>query len=154
MKYIKLTQDKRTIVDNADFNILSKYRWCFDKSRGYAVSRIDGKVQLLYRFILGLKNGEICDHENRNKLDNRRTNLRLSDKSKNGANRTKQKNNTSGYKGVFLMKDGRKKKYMARMKFKGIDFFIGYYYTKKEAALAYNDAAFKNFGEFAYLNNI
>ena len=151
---IKLTQNKYALIDDKDFDLVSLYSWCFDKSIGYAVARINKKVVRMHRLILGLEVGEMCDHKNHNKLDNRRINLRLSNKSNNGANRTKQKNNTSGYKGVFLMKDGRKKKYMARMKFRNKDIFIGYFYTKKEAARAYNSSAKNYFGEYAYLNKI
>ena len=151
---VKLTQNKYALIDNKDFYLVSKYNWCFDKSIGYAVARINNKIIRMHRFILKLKTGEVCDHRNRDKLDNRRLNLRLSNKSNNGANRLKQKNNTSGYKGVFLMKDGRKKKYMARMKFRGKDIFIGYFYTKRAAAKAYNANAKKYFGEYAYLNRI
>ena len=151
---IELTQGKYALIDETDFYLISKYNWCFDKSIGYAVARIGKKVVRMHRLILELRKGEMCDHKNRNGLDNRRTNLRVSNKSNNGINRTKQKNNTSGYKGVFLMKDGRKKKYMARMKFRNKDIFIGYYYKKKEAAEAYNIAALKYFGEYAYLNKV
>lgn len=154
VKKIKLTQEKYALVDDDDFNRVSNYKWCFDKTIGYAVSRMDGKNVRMHRFILKLSTKDICDHVNRNGLDNRKKNLRLATKSSNGANRKKQNNNTSGYKGVFLMKDGREKKYMARMRFKGKDIFIGYFYTKKDAAIAYNKKALENFGEFSYLNKI
>lgn len=154
MKKIKLTQNKFSLIDDEDFEEVNKYKWCFDKSINYAIGRVNGKNIRLHRFILKPQIKEHIDHINRKHLDNRKSNLRICTKSDNGANRPKQKNNTSGYKGVFLIKDSRKKKYMARLKCKNEDIFIGYFYTKKQAAQAYNLKAKELFGKFALLNKI
>ena len=66
-----------------------------------------------------------------------------------------QTNNTSGYRGVYLVKSGnRAKKWMAQIRKNYKDIFIGYYATKEEAAKAYNEAATEYFGEFSNLNVI
>jgi hypothetical protein len=65
-------------------------------SNGYAVC----KLGLLHRLIAKPKNGLIVDHINRNRLDDRRENLRCIPKSSNGYNRNRPSNNTSGVVGV------------------------------------------------------
>lgn len=92
------------------------------------------------------------DHINRDKTDNMWTNLRECDVSKNNANKSRQKNNTSGYKGVGWFK--RDEKWRAVIQYKGKYIHIGYFDCKHEAARAYNKKALELFGEFAHLNVI
>jgi hypothetical protein len=56
----------------------------------------------------------------------------------------------SGYKGVTPNGSG----WAAKIYYDGKSYHLGTYQTKKQAALAYNLAATKFFGEFAYLNEI
>ena len=83
-------------------------------------------------------------------LDNRKKNLRIVTRSQNEWNRGKQKNNTTGYKGVILSR-GR---YVARIRVKSKLIYLGSYIDKKEAAKSYNMGAIKYHGEFAKLNII
>lgn len=62
------------------------------------------------------------------------------------------KNNINSYKGV--VKSKKSKKFEARIYLNQKSTYIGVYPTKEEAALAYNEAALKHFGEGAYLNEI
>lgn len=87
------------------------------------------------------------DHKNTNKADNRIANLRPGGKAPNGANRTKQKNNTSGHKGVFW--SNASKKWMVQIKAKGKLHYIGLFVSKKLAVAAYASAAREHHGEFA-----
>ncbi len=133
MTKISLSQNKFTIIDKKDFKFLNKYKWSF--SHGYAQRTILGKKVYMHRIILKAKKGFMIDHINRNTLDNRKQNLRFCDKSTNGMNRGKNKNNTSGYKGVSRLNDHfREKPYRTRVRQKT----IGYFKTAKEASIAYN----------------
>lgn len=88
------------------------------------------------------------DHANCDPRDNRITNIRLSDKSKNGSNRALQSNNTSGYKGVS--RSGSR--WMARIGFGTERIYLGKFSSAEEAHEAYCRASVKYFGEFSRVN--
>lgn len=75
------------------------------------------------------------------------SNLRDITHQQNMCNRGKNKNNTTGYKGVSKHSSG---KYQGKIK----QIYLGLFNTKEEAARTYNKAAIKLFGEFAVLNVI
>lgn len=83
--------------------------------------------------------GELTDHINRNKLDNRRENLRVANKSINTINRGQDPRNTTGYKGVYLFHPkhyrdkGWAKRWSARVYRNGIEKTLGYFTTPEEA---------------------
>lgn len=149
MKEIKLTQDKVAIVDDDDFVWLSKYKWFYNG--GYALRR-NGKSHVkMHREIMNTPQGEITDHINGNKLDNRRKNLRIATAQVNILNRPTQKNNLSSFRGVSW--HGKVKKWVVQIgqnSYKGKH--IGYYDDKIQAALAYDIAAKAIFKEHAVLN--
>lgn len=152
MKYIALTQDKKSLVDNEDYDLLSAHNW-YAAKRGYGfyAQRVSKrKVIQIHRVVMNAQKGEEVDHINGNTLDNRKNNLRKVTRSQNEWNRKKQSNNTSGYKGVIFSR-GR---YVARIKVLNKVNYLGAFKQKKEAALAYNNAATKYHGEFALLNKI
>lgn len=97
-----------------------------------------------------LRRGEDAEHKNRKTLDNRRSNLRMANRSQNQANRPRTKRSTSGYKGVSWYK--RFGKWQASIQKNGKKRNLGYYFDKIEAAKAYDLAARELFGEFALLN--
>lgn len=148
MVEIKLTQEKVTIVDDDTLEEILNQKWCFLKA-GYAVARIKNQFVYLHRIITSAKPGEHVDHVNGDKLDNRRANLRIATHKQNMANRKKQVNNRSGFKGV--QRNG-KKGWMARLKTGGISYYLGTFKTPEDAATAYNFKAIEIFGEFAQLN--
>ena len=121
------------------------------KTDGYKAVYYNKIKYSLHKAIFAYHNGylpKVVDHKDRNKNNNKIENLREANKSLNEANTGIRKNNTSGYKGVSFYK--RINKYRAYLKCK----HIGLFDTAEEAAKAYNDAALKAYGEYAYLNII
>lgn len=150
MKKIELTKDKVVLVDDDDFEKLSRYKWHF--GGGYAkrteyINKKRNRIHLMHREILGEKNTKDIDHINCNRLDNRKTNLRFCTKSENGANRGKNKNNTSGYKCVYFRED--RKKWCAYIHKDKRKIHIGYFNKVKDAINARMEKSVELFGEFA-----
>lgn len=161
MDRIKLTKGESAIVDADDFNMLSRWKWHY--TNGYARTSISlgyfNKKQkklhiLMHRLIMNCPSNMEVDHINHNPLDNRKQNLRIVSRKQNGANRKLNINNTSGFKGVCWDEKctNKNKKWVARIHTNGKIINLGRYLTKKDAAIAYNDAAKKYFNEFASLN--
>lgn len=101
----------------------------------------------LHTLLLKPQKGEICDHINGNKLDNRRINLRKCNAKENARNKGHSRNNTSGFKGVYWMKD--QKKWLASIRVDDIQRHIGVFSSKEEAAIAYKEASLKYHGKFS-----
>ena len=149
----KTFPNKFTIVDDDNFEYLNQWKWHYDN--GYAYRRQyfkDGKYKHIYMQYLVIGKGKI-DHKNGNGLDNRKENLRFATHQQNMSNR--RNNKLNGYKGVYFHNHGkRRKRWVASIQEKLKKIFLGRFFKPEEAAVAYNEAAKKYFGEFAYLNKI
>ena len=157
MKRIPLTKDHYAIVDDDDYPELIRYRWHL-QSRGYAArnsrkgERDKRTLILMHVQIMRPRRGQLCDHVNHNRLDNRRVNLRRCNHSENQYNRKVGLNSTSGYKGVGFSKIFGV--WRAHIVVRGRTIFGGSFGTAKEAAVAYNKLAKKHHGRFARLNRV
>lgn len=155
MKYIPLTQGKVAIVDDEDYEELSKYRWHAQKHRWtyYAqrALRVDGRhtIVIMHRQIMDASRGQGVDHENGDGLDNQKSNLRFATHSQNQGNRKRWPRNTSGRRGVSALPNGR---WRAVIKRDGTVFHLGCFDDIDVAARAYDAAAIRLFGEFANPN--
>lgn len=111
----------------------------------------------MHRDILGLSEGEECDHINGDKLDNRRINLRRATRSDQLINgRSSRVNGSCHWRGVYLRKSGRyQKKWRVRLVKNGQTYYGGSFATSRMAALAYNDLALEHFGpKFRFFNQV
>ena len=139
------------IIDTEDYEKVKIYKWHvqFDNKENKLKRVVSSENKALHKIILNtdIINNNVVDHKNGNVLDNRKCNLRICTISQNGANRGKQKNNKSGYKGVINI-------CKAVIRVKGERIELGFFKNAEEAAKAYNEAAIKYFGEFAKLNII
>jgi hypothetical protein len=157
-KEIQLTQGKIALVDDADYEWLNQWKWYAFKNRSGAwYARRFKKTDLrprvnvfMHRLILNAREGMEVDHANHDTLDNRRENLRECTKSQNMHNAGKNKRNTTGYKGVWWKSTDNQ--YAAAIKINGKRIYLGRFTDPVKAALAYDEAAKKYHGEFAYLN--
>jgi hypothetical protein len=155
MREIPLTRGRIALVDDEDYAKLSQWRWCLnaDKSGHETASAyINQKKVKMHRIIMGVTDQLICvDHIDGNPLNNQRSNLRLCSKAINNRNRKKIKVGHSIYKGVSWHK--RIEKWSSQIALNKEKIHIGYYLTEKEAAIAYDKAAIKLFGEHARTNS-
>ena len=151
---IDLTQGKKAIVDDEDYEWLSQWKWYYAHT-GYAVRnspRVLGKHYMIFmhREIMHTPQGMDTDHIDGNGLNNLRINLRVCSHSRNLQNKGVSINNVSGFKGVSWCQAN--KKWRARIKASGKEKYIGYFDVAESAALAYDKAARELHGEFAKLN--
>lgn len=161
MKEIILTKGKVALVDDEDFDSLSKTSWYAHSSKygrtGYTargtMKNYKNKLFLMHRQILGLSNPKISvDHIDGNGLNNQKSNLRICTHGENMRNTRKRVNCSSRFKGISWNKD--RKKWDVRANLNKKVYRVGRYDNEVEAALAYNVTASFLFGEFASLNKV
>lgn len=154
MKVIHTKKGQQIIVDDSDFESLSRFKWYVNG--GYAGRTAKNPLNdkpmmiLMHREILCLSFGNPLhgDHRDGNTLNNQRENLRIATNSQNQCNRGPCKTNTSGYKGVTWNK--RSNKWQAAMKFQGTNMLLGTSDDPQIAYALYVEAARRLHGEFSY----
>lgn len=140
---------EKFIFDKEDFNMISKYTWFLSK-RGYMTTNIKRRPVTMHKLLLGnLKKLDI-DHISRDRVDNRRCNLRVCTHQQNIFNQSKRSTNTSGFMGVSQML--RTGKYEAYVHYNNRKHYFGTYDSAIEAAKARDVGAKELFGEYANLN--
>lgn len=125
MKRIELTRNKYTIVDDDDYEVLVPHKW-YCSATGYAVRT--NKAIRMHRVVANAPSGLEVDHINGNRLDNRKSNLRIVTHKQNMRNMTKAK----GY--TYIKSTGR---YSASVMRDGKNIFLGSHATEIEARGAY-----------------
>lgn len=132
-------------ISMSDINEVEKYKW-YKMNTGYFARTNDD--MLLHRFLMNPNDGDIVDHINLDRSDNRRSNLRIVTKHQNKMNQGP----TSGrrYKGIYF--HGQNQNWVARITHNYKNIHIGCFNTAEEAALAYDEKAKELFGDYAWLN--
>jgi hypothetical protein len=161
MREIPLTRGMVALVDDEDFEAVSRHRWHAVLKRGgrtwYAMTNVrkeDGRRTTIemQAVVLGKDpGGRQIDHKNGNGLDNQRGNLRYATMSEQRRNSAARMNNKTGFKGVTLSYRPTGL-YAAQLSTKEQRFTIGYFKTPEEAARAYDRKAREVYGEFARTN--
>lgn len=159
MKELKLeNSNKKAIVDNDNYIKLKIYKWALSPD-GYPRATINKERLYLHRYVMRnkLKSKKyVCDHIDRNKLNNCRSNLRIVTNRENVVNSPgKNIKKYSKFKGVsYCSTEKRRKRWVAASETNNKNIYLGRYYTELEAARAYNEGVKKIFGKTAYLNPI
>lgn len=159
MKTIPLTRGQVALVDDDDFERLSKHRWCYlsgDAGAGYAYRHIreDGKQKtiLMHRAIMNPTKGFEIDHIDHDGLNNSKSNMREVTHAQNMMNLRANAGGTSAYKGVCFPTDSRN--FVAQIQVNHKTIYLGCFTDERLAAQAYNNAAVKYYGAYACLNAI
>lgn len=154
MKYIPLQDGLASIVDDSDYDFINSLKWYAHKGSNEYYARCNSKGYegvFMHRLILGITDlKSLVDHQDHNGLNNQRRNLRLATHSQNSINRRKQKNCSSVYIGVYWNKI--RQLWQSYIKKNSICTYLGAFENEEDAAFAYDNAARKEFGEFANLN--
>lgn len=143
--WIELGNGAFTLVSVEDAPVLVMHTW-WKHATGYATTKINGRQVKLHRLLF--PDFAAVDHANRDRLDNRRANLREATRSQNGANCSISSINTSGFKGVSRYGS----KWGAKITVRGARLWLGLYDTPEAAAAAYDRAAVAAHGQFAAPN--
>jgi hypothetical protein len=151
---VKLTKGKVALVDSELYQDIKDYRWYAKPSKGnwYAATKTKGLEIFMHNMLKDCPKNMELDHINQNGLDNRLKNLRVATRSQNRANVSRRKDNSSGHKGVSKTTYGNK--WRAYICVNKKITHLGTFNSKEQAAKAYNEAAVKVWGDFAWLNEI
>ena len=152
MKEIQTIRNHIVMVDDDDYEWLSKYRWYFQAAKskrtvGYIHGLVGGRLTVMHRLIMGALPGQQVDHKNGYGLYNQRGNLRLCTASQNIA-AIPSRGRATGYRGVKPQKG----KYVGIITVNQKRYRGPAMACPIEAARWYDRMAIENFGEFAVPN--
>jgi hypothetical protein len=160
MKKIPLTKGQVALVDDDMFDYLNQWKWqayLAPNNKYYARrssrNSIGHRDEIrMHRLVIGALAGQEVDHINRNTLDNTLHNLRLCSRSQNNINSAPRSYSQSGLKGVCKRIHKKSTIWEAGISMNGKNIYLGTYNSPLLAVEAYNAAATKIYGEYAYLN--
>jgi len=115
-------------IDKEDYDFVKSNDWHYDD--GYLRSTKLGKMHRCFMHNQ-LQQGLEVDHINRNRLDNRRSNLRVVTRQENMHNKSLYKTNKSGYPGIKWNK--RLNKWQAQITFNKQRIHLGVFENLQDA---------------------
>ena len=139
----------RFLFDMCDRQLVQSRGWHLSK-RGYIAGKEKRRERPLHKLIITVDSSFDIDHANGNKLDYRRSNLRVCSHQQNCFNQRIRSNNTSGFIGVSYAKNIGK--YESYIHHNGCKYSLGYFESAYDAALARDQKARELFGEYGRLN--
>ena len=140
--------DEEFLCDVEDWSYAQKIYW-YKNNSGYARGEVNGKTVLFHDYIFNINtNDDIeIDHIWGDRLDNRRSELRICDRNQNALNKGLYKNNTSGVTGVSWHK--KYCKWSAYIQKNKRNILLGYFNKYEDAVEARRTAEKEYFGEYS-----
>ncbi len=136
--------------DLEDLTVIESRRWYKDKD-GYLTHSYfyNGQRRFVrfHRIVMGAKPSQYIDHINKDRADNRKSNLRFCTRSENDRNRGLYKTNKSGVTGVHY--DSKRSKWVASITYNSQRLFIGRFDLETDAVRARLKKEIELFKEFA-----
>lgn len=154
------------IIDIEDVERIKPFKWRLSKKAHEELRQslvvtgnsTTNKTIAIYRLIMNAPDGIQVDHIDNDRLNNRKSNLRLCTNQENQINVPKQKNNSSGFKGVWF--DKSREKWVAEIRHNKIKVQLGRFSNYNEAcwcryiAESLIQGEFQNFKSKEEINNI
>jgi len=148
---VTLSQGKFAKIDLHDVAQVRKHSWFY--ARDHARAIINNKTIRLHNFIMRRTKKTRVHFKNGDLLDFRKHNLKLVSLKFIHQKKGKIKRRTSSqFKGVSW--HCRNWVWEASIRINQIKKYLGTFESEQEAAIVYNEAALKYFGEHAFLNNV
>jgi hypothetical protein len=145
---------KTILVDDEDFDLIKGLNVLINiNNKDMPYRNVPPKgVQYLHRMVMKCNPDDFIHHKNNDYLDIRKSNLVVCTKREALCNKRIANNNTSGFKGVSW--NIQRLAFQAKITSEGRQMHLGYFAAKEDAAMAYDAAAIKYFGEFARTNKM
>jgi hypothetical protein len=137
-------KDKVILIDKGDLKKISMCGWHIG-SGGYGLVKNKKYEGLMHHFIMGKPpKNMVTDHINRNKLDNRKCNLRIVPHYINTRNTGNHRTNTSGFKGICWCK--KDKRFKAKLSVNNKTINLGQFKDIQDAVKARKEGELKYWG--------
>ena len=131
-------EKSRTLIDLDDVDKVKDYKWCILSASGYVSTNIKGLNMRLHRFIMDCPEDMVVDHINHDRLDNRKSNLRICTRQQNNMNRK--------CAGITYHKTTGK--WIAQIAYNHNHMYLGSFDKKEDAIQARKQAEIEYFGEY------
>lgn len=143
----------RTIIDIEEIDKIKIHKWHLSNN-GYVATHIDLKIILLHRFILNVNNDDevidydnVVDHIDKNRINNKKQNLRICKQIENTRNNTLAINNKSGITGVYF--SNAEDRWIPVVYVKRKRIYLGTFVNKNDAIIARLKGEKLYYGDFA-----
>lgn len=140
-----LNEKARAIIDIEDLERCKPYKWTL-RNDGYVSTKKNYKGIKLHRFIANTPEGMHTDHINRNRLDNRKDNLRICSQQENNKNKGLYSVNKTGHRGIEVREMTTKTVYLSVIRFEGKSHHLGSFDNIDDAIKAREQAELKFYG--------
>lgn len=130
----------RTTIDLGDIEKCKLHKW--HMNTGYVSTNLDGSSLRLHRFLINTPEDLHTDHIDRDKMNNRKSNLRICTQSENNKNKGKYVNSKYSKRGIWE----RNERYYVYLKFNSKNNYIGAFGGIEDAINARKQAELKFHG--------
>lgn len=138
MQKINLGNGLFALIDNNDYDLISKYSWHITTGN-YAATSYNNTTLHMHVLIMNPPEDKVVDHRDGHRLDNRKHNLRICSQAQNTRNRRKHNKSSSEFIGIHW--NNSKNKWITNISYNYNKILLGWFDDEEKAARAYNIGA-------------